>query len=563
MPTDTLGRFNELTASGGLAVVLLVAATAAFAYRLYPKLTELRGIALLLAITAAFPASVLGVFRPIVGDANDYVGLLAGTVGGLLTQYTYHARYGSPKIRVWPIAIVVIAAVLSALAMQAGRSALMVGVLLVAFTTSAARVFPQDLLRARADASARINMIGWIALLLTMPTDMALIAGLVDPAKTPRLASAGIAILSFANLGDLCLRLVRSLREGEALNRELAARVRELETAGREVGALNVELRRQIAERSRELSEALAREDRVDVTSSEIRAGDVFDDRYRVVRLLGEGGMGAVFEVRRLSDDRRLALKVVRGDVSAVAAARLVREAEIAARIHHANLVTVMDVGITKTRLPFVVMEYIDGSSLEQERARFGDVEFALPIMRSIVLGLSALHDGGVVHRDLKPGNVLLGTGAGGERLVKIADFGISRAGNSAETAVPELAMAPTVNEAHALTRDGVLMGTPHYMSPELARGAHIAGPSADVFAFGVIAWELVIGASPFVVPPVFEALAGKKLPAAPPLPASVPAPLAHLLQRCLHEDPAARPATLELRDAFELNKVPAVVAQD
>jgi serine/threonine-protein kinase len=228
-------------------------------------------------------------------------------------------------------------------------------------------------------------------------------------------------------------------------------------------------------------------------------------------------------------------------------------------------------------------MELVRGASLEQQRPRFGDVAWALPILREAAEGLLAIHEQGVVHRDLKPANVLLEevetdpVHDGGPGLPprpsrvrpKIADFGVSRfeaQGPAIDRAIdagaPTLdAIAPTL-PAGALARPpptpggrvqltgtGMLIGTPLYMPPEAAYGS--VGPPADVFAFGVIAHEMLSGASPFTVPPLFLALTGASLPVPTPI-AGLPGRLSEVLSACMKASPADRPSMPTVVAAFQ-----------
>jgi len=310
-----------------------------------------------------------------------------------------------------------------------------------------------------------------------------------------------------------------------------------------------------VAERSRELGDALARAGTA-VAIALPAPGDRFHRRYRVVRALGEGGMGAVFEVERLTDAQHLALKLVTGQVSGAMAARFAREAEIGARVHHANLISIVDVGISDGGAPFLVMELVQGGSLEGQRARFGDVAWGMPILRHIALGLSALHDAGVIHRDLKPANVLLDHDDEGSPLGKISDFGISRFGRLDEAATidPE---APTMGASTPakkpdLTGTGMLLGTPLYMAPEAARGGRSLDAAADVFAFGIVAYEVLTGHAPFENPALLVALAGRPLP--PPIPideAALQAAVRDVILACLSEDPQDRPSARRVCEAL------------
>jgi hypothetical protein len=324
------------------------------------------------------------------------------------------------------------------------------------------------------------------------------------------------------------------------LTRQHVARSREAERA-------NHELQRQVAERSKELADALAKlGDRS--PSGPLDVDTLVDGRYRVVRRLGAGGMGTVHEVERTSDGVRFALKTMRGrDEPASVLARFAREAQIAAEITHPNLVPVVDIGIANGRL-FLVMPVIDGGSLAAARARFGDAAWARPLLAQIAAGLAVLHARGIVHRDLKPGNILLDRG-----VARIADFGlaslradVTRDGTKSLT---DVALAATAAPAAALTRAGDVFGTPAYMAPELAGGVGDAPPASDVFAFGVLAYEMVSGRAPFEVAPVLERMAGHAI--APPAPPAGDDALASVILSCLDLDPTRRPTAPELARAL------------
>jgi len=368
---------------------------------------------------------------------------------------------------------------------------------------------------------------------------------------------AAFALLQAVVLGRDHIRTLRDaearVQELEVRGRELEARGRELEARSREIGQLNEELRHQVAERSRELTEGLARSE-VSVAPATLEVGDVFDGRYRVTRALGRGGMGAVYAVERTGDARQLALKVVTREVSGRAAARFAQEAEIGARIRHANLVSIVDVGIA-TGTPFLVMELVHGGSMEDRRSRFGDPRWALPLLRQIAAGLAELHANRIVHRDLKPGNVLLVEDDGAAALVaKISDFGISKFGaidDSSEVDGRDATLPATPIDASPrdLTQTGVLMGTPLYMPPEALSGP-ARHPSADVFSLGVLAYEALTGKAPFAIPAILLARARQPLPEPDRL-EGVSAEVAALVLACLRAEPGERPRARELAAAL------------
>ena len=293
------------------------------------------------------------------------------------------------------------------------------------------------------------------------------------------------------------------------------------------------ELAHQIAERSRALGETFAQ----GVAGRPPVAGSSFGVRYTLVRSLGEGGMGVVFEVERKTDGARLAAKVMTGDVSGPAAARFAREAEIGARVQHPNLVAIVDLGVTDTGAPFLVMELVTGGALDRQRHRFGEVPWALPILRQTAQGLAALHAAGVVHRDLKPANVLL-TAAGA---AKVSDFGIARM----DLPVVIDSVGPTAaGGAGALTGTGMWLGTPVFMAPEAAMGGRRLSPAADIYAFGLVAYELLTGALPHETPAILLALARQPIPVPARLDlAGISPGAAAALQACLAPEPEARPS--------------------
>ena len=199
-------------------------------------------------------------------------------------------------------------------------------------------------------------------------------------------------------------------------------------------------------------------------------------ERYRIVAPLGEGGMGTVFRAERLDDQRPVALKLIRGGADPEALARFAREAEVVASIDHPNVVGILDFNVSKAGLFYLVMELVEGRSLEAERSRFGDVAWALPLVPAAGRALAAIHARDVIHRDVKPSNLLVANGR-----LKLADFGVAqmqtlRARPARRDATP-CAAAPRARSSSTptsstITRAGMMIGSPMYMAPELAEGS-------------------------------------------------------------------------------------------
>jgi eukaryotic-like serine/threonine-protein kinase len=217
--------------------------------------------------------------------------------------------------------------------------------------------------------------------------------------------------------------------------------------------------------------------------------------RYKVIKLLGEGGMGQVYLAEHFAIEKRVALKVLRaeyahkGDI----VTRFQQEAISASRIKHPNVLDVFDFGQLENGCFYLAMEFLDGNDLadELQRSRVLSPPRALPIAMQICRALAAAHAKGVVHRDMKPENVFLQRTADGEEIVKIVDFGIAQ-------------LKPTNEEAQAestkhrrLTKTGMIFGTPEYMAPEQASGKH-ADLRCDIYAVGIILFELFTGTVPF-----------------------------------------------------------------
>lgn len=218
--------------------------------------------------------------------------------------------------------------------------------------------------------------------------------------------------------------------------------------------------------------------------------GQVFAERYRVLASLGEGTFGAVYEVERLADGQRFAMKVLKEEVStAESRGRLRREATALSTLAHPSVVAVIELGEHEGRL-FLVTERLVGTPLDAvlEQGMLAP-ELALAIMDRVLGGLAFAHAMGVAHRDLKPGNVFLvgGLVQNAAPQVKLLDFGLAKFHEPA-----------AFGHHTALTGTGAIMGTPDYMAPEQVFGRHVDA-RADVYAAGVLLFEVLTGRVPFV----------------------------------------------------------------
>ena len=223
-------------------------------------------------------------------------------------------------------------------------------------------------------------------------------------------------------------------------------------------------------------------------TQWDARLGTVLEGAYRITRLIGEGGMGAVYEAIQLRLNKRVAIKLMARQLTANqdALARFRREAEITSRLGHPHLVNVIDFGASEAGEPYLVMEYLEGEDLDQRLGRRGSlpVDLAVHITKQTASALAAAHAQGVVHRDLKPANVFLLHVPGELDFVKVLDFGISKV-KAAGT---------------RLTNASIALGTPNYMSPEQASGrTDEIDHEVDQWALACIAWDMLSGHTPFV----------------------------------------------------------------
>jgi serine/threonine-protein kinase len=261
-------------------------------------------------------------------------------------------------------------------------------------------------------------------------------------------------------------------------------------------------------------------------------------DRYRLERELGRGGMATVYLAQDLRHDRQVALKVLRPElVVALGADRFLLEIKLTAKLHHPHILPLFDSGETDGRL-WYTMPYIEGESLQRrlDREKRLSLEETLGLADDVLAALECAHGHGIVHRDIKPGNILLDQGQ-----AVLADFGIAQALSAAGS--------------ERLTATGLSIGTPSYMSPEQAVGHSTIDGRSDLYSLGCVLFECLAGEPPFTGTTP-QAVIAERLVSPPPalrgLPAAAPPWLEEALQRALAKDPADRYATAEeFRDAL------------
>jgi eukaryotic-like serine/threonine-protein kinase len=262
------------------------------------------------------------------------------------------------------------------------------------------------------------------------------------------------------------------------------------------------------------------------------RVGQLLSGRYRVLRWIGAGGMGEVYEAENVRIGRRVALKILSGDLrkSPELVERFDREARAASAARGPHVVEMLDVGRTDDDLPFLVMELLDGTPLSR-RLDGGPlaIETAVQLAVQIARGLASAHEAGVVHRDLKPDNVFLVRGDGGET-AKILDFGISKIGGG--------------DTSTELTKTGSALGTPSHMAPEQVEGKRDVDARADLWALGVLLYQMLTGKLPFEADSYGLMLVRILQEAPAPITsvrAEVPEALAAVVTRCLAKAPTDR----------------------
>jgi serine/threonine-protein kinase len=263
--------------------------------------------------------------------------------------------------------------------------------------------------------------------------------------------------------------------------------------------------------------------------------GRTIDGRYTVVRLLGQGAMGAVYEARHAGTGRRVALKVILdAGPDRQHVVRFHREARAVGGVESDHIAQVFDTGTdTESNAPYIAMEFLEGEDLEHVLVRLGPlpVDLALRITHQACLGLVAAHGAGVVHRDIKPANIFLVRRPDGQRVVKLLDFGVAKVTHAEDN--------------HQLTRTGALMGSPLYMSPEQARGSGQVDLRTDLWSLGITLFESLTGRrlneDATGLGDLLIAICTKPAPPIEAFAPWVPPEVSQIIARALRIDPAER----------------------
>jgi len=265
-----------------------------------------------------------------------------------------------------------------------------------------------------------------------------------------------------------------------------------------------------------------------------LRSGDRFAGRFEILGELGRGGMGVVYRARLLSNGTEVALKIPHGDLPPRALKRMRREAEVTAALNDPGIVRLLEAG-EQDGTPYLVNELVNGEALSLEFLRDLPIERAVGHLAAAARAVGAAHRQAVVHRDLKPANFILDEGG----RLRVTDFGLA-----------------WIHDRKRLTETGELAGTPRYMAPEQVSTQLTIGPPADVWALGVILFELITGASPFQASTVAATVT--RIISAEPEPWGAFAKrsargIEALCRRCLEKNPDRRfPDGLALADALE-----------
>ena len=558
-------------------------------------------------LAVSYPAFVLGIMRDLSPRA-EFLTFVACLVLCSILIVAISTSFGLPSHKrlwtgVFALFLLACAAVNNPFRAPPVLGGLTVALLTVVFLFELGRLL-QLLRRTPRPPTLWPNLIGTIVLILTASVDGAPWIGLGEPLNGLRIGTGGLSAYALLQFVALSLDVVRNQKQTARLNADLQ---RNLEFAEQQPHRDRDAQRRAQAAGGRAI-EAARRRPRPACGRSGRNAGAATRrHRQRALpdpRRPGAGAMGAVYRCKRVADDKTLALKALTHNHDARFLARFAREAQLASGIHADHIVNIYDVDIAEAGFMFIVMELVEGESLKENAQRYGDLDWALPVLAQVARGLAAIHAHGVVHRDLKPANVLaardkkrrraagqdhrlrhlgpvrhdvrprrgpaaIGVRPGGRPRPPAAANDPNLATMTGASLSPGLALAPPRRDASkpagkakrgtttgdSLTQAGMVLGTPAYMAPELARGAQNASAASDVFALGILAFELIAKVRPFE-PPVASAIMHElPIPAADDLSdyrPDVPAAVRDAIERCLSMSPADRPSAADVADAIE-----------
>ncbi len=258
--------------------------------------------------------------------------------------------------------------------------------------------------------------------------------------------------------------------------------------------------------------------------------GTIMLGKYRIEQVLGEGGMGVVARAHHLQLDEPVAIKFLLPQVlgNAEVVQRFLREAQAAVKLKSEHVARVIDVGTLDNGAPYMVMEYLEGGDLSAMLRHYGPIQpaIAADVIVQACDGLAEAHALGIVHRDIKPSNFFITRRRDGSILLKVLDFGISK--------------APVTLDA-GLTRTQSVMGTPSYMSPEQMRSTRTVDARSDIWAIGVVLYEILGGRRPFESEAFSELCLKVAMDPTPPVPVALPGALGEVVARCLEKDPDRR----------------------
>lgn len=265
----------------------------------------------------------------------------------------------------------------------------------------------------------------------------------------------------------------------------------------------------------------------------QLEAGQILANKFQIEKVLGQGGMGVVVAARHLQLEQKVALKFLLPEAAqhGDTVQRFLREARAAVKLRSEHVAKVLDVGTLDTGSPYIVMEFLQGDDLSTHLERQGPlpIEEAIDYVMQACEGLADAHKAGIIHRDLKPANLFLTTRSDGSPCVKILDFGISKLNEGIDKGI---------------TKTTEIMGSPQYMSPEQLRAARLTDARSDIWALGVILFQLLTGQMPFereTLPELFTAIVLDTPPSPRSLRNDLPDGLALIMLRCLEKDPAHR----------------------